>query len=204
MANQEPSVTTPQVQLIRQLGFLQRSAAAFDEGHQAEALRIAVALRVMFHDTGMSTSLLTQLGIKNTAKVLTSILPSLGQNEKTGANMMRIPLWLKKTGVRIPPLGGGERYEFIPAAEWWEEVVMLTFSRKVIVLAAANQDGGAHVDAEPDATTRSLVKGVGNLVIGSERRPLDNHHFFLLRQFAHEVLASPDIANKRVEIERKG
>lgn len=197
MANQEASVTTPQVQLVRQLGFLQRSATAFDEGDQAEALRIAVALRVIFHDTGKSTSLLTQLGIKNIAQVLTSILPNLSQNEKTGANMMRIPLWLKKTGIRIPPLAGGERNEFIPAVEWWEEVVMLRFSRKDIVLAAANQDGGAHVDAAPDATTRALVKGVGNLVIDSERRPLDNHHFFLLRQFAYEVLASPDIASKR-------
>jgi len=200
MANQEASVTTPQVHLIQQLGFLQRSAAAFDEGDQAEALRIAVALRVIFHDTRKSKSLLTQLGIKITAKVLTSILPSLSQNEKTGANMMRIPLWLKKTGVRIPPLADGERNEFIPAVEWWDEVVMLRFSRKHIVLAAANQDGGAHVDADPDATTRALVKGVGNLAIGSERKPLDNHHFFLLRQFAYEVLASPDITNKRVEI----
>ncbi len=52
-------------QLKRHLGFLERSCAAYDSGHQEEALRIAVSLRVLFHDTQHSSvSLLSHLGIK--------------------------------------------------------------------------------------------------------------------------------------------
>jgi hypothetical protein len=43
------------------LGFIGRSAADFDQGHREEAIRIATALRVIFHQTGRSTSLLQDL-----------------------------------------------------------------------------------------------------------------------------------------------
>ena len=46
--------------LREQIGFIERSAAAFDEGHEEEAKRIAVVLRVLLHDTPQSTSLLGQ------------------------------------------------------------------------------------------------------------------------------------------------
>src|SRR6266545_3514326 len=45
-------------QLQRQLGFLKRSCEDFDAGQHDEGLRIAVSLRVLFHDTSASTSLL--------------------------------------------------------------------------------------------------------------------------------------------------
>ena len=51
-------------QLKRQLGFLQKSCAAFDAGDADEAIRIAVTLRVLLHDFNQSISLLTHLGIK--------------------------------------------------------------------------------------------------------------------------------------------
>ena len=73
-------------------------------------------------------------------------------------------------------------------------------TRKDIVLAAADQDGGAHVDAVPSRKAMELIEGVGTLTTISQgrvtRRLLDNHHFPLLRQFAHEVLSSPDINKK--------
>lgn len=53
------------VQLRRQLGFLERSCTTFDAGDADEAIRIAVTLRVLLHDTPQSTSLLTHLGIKS-------------------------------------------------------------------------------------------------------------------------------------------
>lgn len=187
-------------QLQRQLGFLKRSCDAFDAGQQDEGLRIAVSLRVLFHDTQKSTSLLTHLGIRSTAKVLTTFEPGYSEDKQTGVISVAVPFWVDSTGARTPPLADGERHEFILATEWWDEIVMATshkFSRQDIVMAAANQDGGAHVDASPDAKTRSLVQGVGTYTRispqGPEKRELDNHHFFLLRQFAYEVLMSPDI-----------
>lgn len=53
-----------ELQLKRQLGFLEKSCRAFDAGDADEAIRIALALRVFLHDTPHSTSLLTHLGIK--------------------------------------------------------------------------------------------------------------------------------------------
>lgn len=49
-------------QLRRQLTFLQVSANAYDGGEREEAIRIATTLRVIFHDTPQSTSLLHHLG----------------------------------------------------------------------------------------------------------------------------------------------
>lgn len=47
-----------------QLGFLKRSAIAFDEGQIAESTRLATTLRVLLYDKGKSSqSLLGQLGL---------------------------------------------------------------------------------------------------------------------------------------------
>ena len=54
-------------QLKRQLGFLEWSAGGFDAGRCDEAIRIATALRVIFHQAANSTSLLNHL---NAAHVL--------------------------------------------------------------------------------------------------------------------------------------
>lgn len=48
------------------MGFLRRSCAAFDEGDYDEAIRIALTIRVLVHNTAQSTSLLTHLGIQGT------------------------------------------------------------------------------------------------------------------------------------------
>lgn len=37
--------------LREQLSFLDRSAKAFDEGHEEEGIRLATVMRVLFHDT---------------------------------------------------------------------------------------------------------------------------------------------------------
>jgi hypothetical protein len=93
---------------------------------------------------------------------------------------------------------------FIPFADWWErEVVCLTagvrMTRKSLVLAVANQDGGAHVDAmlEPDYATIKVGAGLvatfqpagGDPV----EIPLESHSVATLRQIGYEVLHSPDL-----------
>jgi hypothetical protein len=52
--------------LREQLGFIERSTRFFDEGHEEEALRLATTMRVLFHDTALSTSLLTHLSMRHT------------------------------------------------------------------------------------------------------------------------------------------
>lgn len=188
-------------QLGRQWEFLQRSCRDFDEGHSDEAVRIAVALRVLFHDTGKSRSLLTHLNIKNTATVLTTFEPGFSEDKKAGRVSIYIPMWVDQTGDRRPPLDSMGRHEFVSTMEWWEQVVMGSNqmpSRKAVVLSAANQDGGAHVDATPNEITQELRSGIGTFEIQKDgvtitKFDLVNHHFPLLRQFAYEVLNSPDI-----------
>ena len=51
--------------LEEQKGFLERSNASFDEGYLDEAKRIAVTIRVLYHDTQMSHSLIKQLNYED-------------------------------------------------------------------------------------------------------------------------------------------
>jgi hypothetical protein len=54
------------------IGFLQRSSATFDSGQEDEALRLATSMRVIFHDTQHSTSLLSLLQLKDTQMLSSS------------------------------------------------------------------------------------------------------------------------------------
>jgi hypothetical protein len=80
----------------------------------------------------------------------------------------------------------------------WEK-----YPRRLIVLSAANKDGGAHVDAQLDHYYEVLCAGkyalgfTGKLQFNrSSSYPQgvtiypSNAHFALLRQFAHETLVS--------------
>ena len=78
-------------QLSRHIGFLERSCAAFEAGYTEEALRIAVTLRVLFHDTKSSTSLLTHLGLKSSASVLSTFEPGYKENKEDKTFTVTIP-----------------------------------------------------------------------------------------------------------------
>ena len=52
--------------LRTQIGYLERSCEIFDSGTDDEAQRLATTIRVLFHDTEKSKSLLTQLGMRST------------------------------------------------------------------------------------------------------------------------------------------
>jgi hypothetical protein len=190
-------------QLRRHIKFLKRSCAAFDAGHTEEALRIAVTLRVLFHDTKKSTSLLTHLGLKSSSLVLSSFEPGYIENKEDGTFRVTIPVMLDSLGERKAPLSRARRHDFITASEWWQEVIVFTnyeISRKDVILSAANQDGGAHVDATPDNKTAAMIRGtwtIKRVVEGKviEQR-VNNDHFPLLFQFGYEVLNSPEISQK--------
>ena len=190
-------------QLRRHIGFLARSCTSFDAGHTEEALRIAVTLRVKFHGTKNSTSLLAHLGLKSSALVLSTFEPGFRENKEDRTFSVTLPLFINSLGERAVPLGNARRHEFIRASEWWDETIAYTnykVSRKDVVLAAANQDGGAHVDAAPDKKAETLIRGfltIRRVVAGKliEQR-INNDHFPILRQLGYEVLNSPDLAEK--------
>lgn len=186
-------------QLRHHLGFIERSAAAYDADHVEEALRIAVSLRVLFHDTGRSVSLLKHLGIKRSALVLSTFQPGYTEDPKTGRCTGVFLPWLTfDRGMMKPPLETAARKDFISAESWWKEYVFcwdIPLTREDVVLAAANQDGGAHVDAKPGPKTESLKKSMGSVRPNSETPEiqLSDKHLPFIRQFAYEVLNSPGI-----------
>src|ERR1700730_8897144 len=78
--------------LREQHQFLLRSAAAFDQGFEAEAKRLATVIRVLLHDTASSRSLLSQLHVKKTLKYVDTALEFNPNNllPTGGLTMMRL------------------------------------------------------------------------------------------------------------------
>src|SRR5258708_7090311 len=101
---------TLQNDLVAQMVFLKTSCDTFDTLNQNEALRMAVTLRVLFHDTPQSSSLLNQLGVKDEIQIEDSSLPSEPQVQANGKFVIHGLPGLVGIGVSseggkfIPPL----------------------------------------------------------------------------------------------------
>lgn len=195
-------VVTLKDHLCRQLEFLRRSCDLYDAGHLDEAIRLAVGIRVLIHDTGSSKSLLQQMGVKEQVKLATSFgfsetLPKNFQptsifpvfaNSAAGGTSVPFPL-------RTPPI-------LMAVNEWWGETLWMqesTLTRGKIILDTANKEGGAHVQANAPVTIQDLRRGLSQLtsvkINGVEVGTPENYHFILIRQFAHELLQSESLAS---------
>jgi hypothetical protein len=182
---------------------MQRSAILYDQGAEDEALRLATALRILLHDTRMSTSLFKHLGLIST-KMLSSAR-GLGNWQDYLCQEISPN---SPEPVRMRPLLGSQFRE-LPFDDWWssESVFVhqsVNYTRRLICLSAANKDGGAHVDSELDEYYRVLAAGeymlgiTRNWECGGHPPPFlqgvtiypKNAHFALLRQFTHEFLCS--------------
>lgn len=102
----------------------------------------------------------------------------------------------------------GDKFVERPFEEWWRsEPIFIhdgrTYSRRHIILSAANKDGGAHVDEILEDYYKALIEAgqfmsiTGNLEYdGAPPFPQGvpvypkNAHLALLRQFAHETISS--------------
>ena len=186
--------------LQRQIGFLERSCASYDASYTDEAIRMATVLRVLMHNTSRSTSLLSHLGA--TLIKLVDTCPPLS------------PKAVMYHGMGMHILGSDSRYvpnldktpfaNPVPFAQWWDQVVYVLdvstrLRRRDVVLAAANKDGGAHVDAQLSSEYERLAAdgAVGTYVTESDgknyERPVADAHLVCIRQMAYEVLHSPDL-----------
>lgn len=186
-------------QLKRQLGFLQNSVAAYDAGHVEEAVRIGVVIRVLCHDTRKSVSLLENMGQKATLQLVTTAkaMPSHFLATVDFAELMA-GMTFGNTLVYDPVPEG---LPTIACPDWWDQPVFFRdnamYTRKDVVLSAANKDGGAHVDA-PDASLQALQEGFWSRTETNAdgmktTAPLVNNHFRMLRRFADELLKSQEL-----------
>jgi hypothetical protein len=189
-------------QLRRQLNFIITSCHAYDAGHRAEAVRIALAARVLFHDTSRSTSLIVGHLKLDAIKLRSTAVPLTGPNASA---IGFIGLEPDTCGFR--PLGDdGLRSEQVDLSTWWSDEPILKLrktnefvTRRELVLAAANRDGGAHVDANRPKEYDRLEAGLGFQVevgyANGERKIITFRYANLaaLRQVGHEILTSEEL-----------
>jgi hypothetical protein len=189
-------------QLQRQMRLIDGACRNYDAGLHEAALHVAVAIRVLIHETAQSHSLISQLSLRNSAKLL-STFPEIKLEENLPGNVLTATIMfggpLGPNGVK-PELGSSPNKHYLSVDEWWNEVVhefRQRYSRKDIILSAANQDGGAHADPNPNQKTEGLRESVGTLTTitpqGTRRLELTNSHFHLIRQFGFEILNSTDL-----------
>lgn len=185
--------------LKRQIVFLKNSIAAYDRGDREEAVRMAVVVRVLCHDYKQSSiSLFQQLG--SNAPQLISTSPPV------------IPAALQTTdfGTLLAGQIFGNTIEYSPVdpsspvvdyQQWWHQKIFIRdqkmYSRKEVVLAAANKDGGAHVD-DPDSNLTALMQSfwvrTTTLADGAKVvTPIEDNHFAMLRRLGEELLTSSEL-----------
>ena len=122
------STTELQAHLDEQLRFLERSADAFDRGFEDEGKRLAVAIRILVHDTNLSHSLLGQVGMKTQPFIDTS-LPFDPKNVASHHGL--ISFWLGGGGAKyVPHLDSGFPARRIPFDQWWNEPVIVDGKRR--------------------------------------------------------------------------
>jgi len=180
--------------LNEQLSLLERAADAFDDGIEVEAKNIALRIRVLVYDTKSSKSLLGQLDRKNT-KYLDTAFEFSPTNVVPHSGL--VPIAMNSSGPRYRAmLDASPVKNEIGFNEWWNSAVFKDkqgrfLSRKQLIVTAANQDGGAHVDGSLDPTYAALKKenALGWMIKdGKGNRPMEGPERAAIRQIAHEVL----------------
>src|SRR5207248_8799576 len=107
--------------LADHIGFLKSSADAYDAGQDGEAKRLAVSLRVLFHDTPASHSLLGQLG-RTRSELISSAIPHDQGNLSTHGGLVMIAASGANTRY-VAMLDDVPYNGWLPYNEWWNEVV---------------------------------------------------------------------------------
>jgi hypothetical protein len=206
-------------QLHLQLRFITSSCERYDAGEHHEAVRIAVALRVLFHSSSApkkkgrphSVSLMRQLGAENID------MWSGGLQKATTFNITSMRIQLAPPAVFFIPKFGELGLRKRRLGVWWaiEPVYILpkkgSVTRSQLVLSVCNKDGGTHVDPELEPYYERMLSGVDFLQLHpqgliwkeGERPPeadqiqmAKNAHYAALRQMGFEVLRTPYFIEK--------
>ena len=188
--------------LDEQVEFLRASCDRFDIGHYEEAKRLAHTIRTLLHDTKVSKSLLGQLGAKQKIGYLNTSPPYDPTNLFPHIGLMSIQIegnnvyFLPKLERALQ--NGKRRYSFFQ--KWWNDPVLvdkgrLSFNRRELILAVANQDGGSHVDPVLEKSYALLSRGHGMKIMKSDgvfSFPIMEAELHSARQIAFELLESLD------------
>ena len=187
--------------LKEQVTFMKSSAASYDKGFEGEAKRLAIAIRILLHDTAKSISLITQLSSNKKDLLFFDSATVYKPENPIPSNC----LTLMKMGANgtsfIAPLDNlspARSKKWIGFERWWERNTICRdeqgniFNRKKLVLSVADQDGGAHIDPKLDTAYANLSRfsSLGwKSVVNGETRGFNNASVLpSIRQIAYEVL----------------
>jgi len=181
--------------LQEQIDFLKRSADSYDEGREDEAIRLAVSLRILLHDSKRNKSLLGQLNKKNSL-FLDSATTFNPQNKLSYEGLICIAMLT--SGPRYVAMLDDvpEKMKEVNFENWWNNTVFVDkqkreLSRKNLVLIATNQDGGAHVDSTLNEIYAAISKDSALGWVKEDQagvHPIEWAERAAIRQIAHEVL----------------
>ncbi len=185
--------------LEAQLKFLDLSSKSYDNGFEDEAIRLAQSLRVLLHD-GRDSSVLTQLKQKNNLLFATSISRYIPINAVSYIGLSGMSFEVGGESKYVPICNQSDETQnfWIGFDDWWNQIIIddkiNIFTRRDVVLYAANKDGGAHVDPKIEHKYYELIfnNSIGwETCIGDESKPMDNNIAYTsIRQIAHEFLFS--------------
>ncbi len=186
-----------QVELLHVLG------ATFDSGHRVAAYPLATSIRVLVHDTTRSHALLAQLGELSTMQFRDTSLPmDMSGPIKTNGGLVILTKTAEGDAVWAPlweapaPASAAEPRD-IAFQPWWGNNVLSNsqgtlWSRRRMVLAIANQEGGAHIDPSQPVDVRAIEEensmgfGYSDPIAGD--RPMSTGPLLpAIRQVAYEL-----------------
>lgn len=175
-----------------QLLDIEEAIEKFDNGNEKKARQIALALRIICHDTQNSKSLLKQLNLN--IFFLSNNGLYTPSNLLSSWTLLQIEFGPEAMSYK-PNLELSQRVFFSKFDDWWNEIIFddktNVFTRKDIVSYIANQDGGAHVDPYLNEKYAKLVK---HNSLGWEDEngtaPNNNPAYQAIRTIAYEFLTS--------------
>ncbi len=195
-------------ELDSQFKLLKVLTEQYDKGDVIIGKSIATSIRVLVHDTDDSRSLLGQLNFKNRKFFDTAcpdIFPVPGKIQRIGSFCGLVSIGsVNNEQTYIPYLDEApvKKFGFVNFDEFWNRIIFIdnnknSFTRKEIVLAIANQDGGAHVDPKIEKKYKELSRenslGWKASLDGKIWNDSCGSELAAVRQIAHELLRTFEI-----------
>jgi hypothetical protein len=190
-----PIIQDVKARLREQIEFLRRSAEAFDAGKTAEAVRIGSALRVIFHTTRNSSSLLSHLNA--TGIRIRSKAPPDNPSLLYGWGLATVRMSAVTADFQ-PIIEPKDTDAMVEASVWWEEKFAcmngVNYTRRSVVLWTVDKDGGAHVDKNvPPDFVQLKADGFVTFFNSQGTEKQKDAHYAFLRTMACEVLHSEEL-----------
>lgn len=187
--------------LQEQVSLLQMFCRQFDAGEVVAAKPMAAALRTLLYHPdkpkAMQGSLLAQLGLRGGFWLDSTRMvgaPIVKADMTSWPQLFMVKLIAPEAGPMPKILAPKVQLRKTPFLEWWETSLSNnqnygSISRRKLVLAMADQDGGAHVDGRVDELYDAFSDGrYVNMDFGNGPVRLQGLAQASIRTIAHETL----------------